>query len=226
MIKTKICGLMNKESIEVCVQCGVTILGFIVDYPIQVPWSLTASEAKELIKRVPPNVKTCVVTGGSPKEIIRIAKETNPDLIQLHYKESISEIIEIASKLKRLGIETIKALRINSLGKCDFEIQDPILAVKSLEKTGISAILVDAFTGTLPGGTGIQVNLQTFQEIKENSSLPTILAGGLNPSNILSILQKVKPDAIDVLTGVEIKPGKKDPDKIRELIQKLQGLSE
>lgn len=225
MTRIKICGLMNEHDISLCVQAGVHMLGFVVDYPTPVPWNLTKDMAKELIRQVPPFVSTCIVTGGEAEAVVETALETTPNVVQLHYQETINDIKKITGKLKSHGIKTIKALRINGEGKCDFEIDDPVLAARELCNTGLSAIIVDSYTEDMPGGTGIRVDLSTFKRIQQESTLPAILAGGLNPTNIQSLVQEVHPFAVDVLTGVEMKPGQKDAEKIITFIKKSQNLS-
>ncbi|MDD2402203.1 MAG: phosphoribosylanthranilate isomerase, partial [Clostridia bacterium] len=63
MTRVKICGLMKRKDVNSCVQAGVHMVGFVVNYPVPVPWNLTMVEAKKLIYQVPPFVSTCVVTG-------------------------------------------------------------------------------------------------------------------------------------------------------------------
>lgn len=214
MTRVKICGLMNREDVNLCVQAGVHMVGFVVDYPVPVPWNLTTAEARELIQLVPPFTSTCAVTGGSVEKILDIANAACPNVVQLHYNETLQEVKEIAHLLQLRGIKTIKALRIDGNGNCDFEITDTAMAARELAKTGISAILVDSCTASRPGGTGVTVDITTFRTIQKESSLPVILAGGLNPMNILSFIHETHPYAVDVLTGIEERPGHKDPIKI------------
>lgn len=222
MTRVKICGLMNRKDINLCVQAGVNMVGFVVDYPVPVPWNLTTVEARELIHHVPPFVSTCAVTGGSVGKVMELVNETCPNVVQLHYKETLQEIKELAYQLKLRGIKTIKALRIDGNGNCDFEISDPAKAARELAKTGVSAILVDSYTTAMPGGTGVTVDLSTFRTIQQESSSPVILAGGLSPTNILPLIQETHPYAVDVLTGVEERPGHKDPEKIDRFMQSVQ----
>jgi phosphoribosylanthranilate isomerase len=219
--RVKICGLMNKKDIEVCVQAGAHVLGFVVDYPVPVPWNLTTSAARKLIDGAPPFVSTCVVTGGAVPKVLDVVNATCPDIVQLHYKETLQDVKEIVGRLKPRGVKVIKALRIDADGNCDFEISDPAVAVRELARTGVSAVLVDSYTSTMPGGTGVRVDLSVFTAVQKVSPLPVILAGGLNPDNIRSVVQRVKPFAVDVLTGVEERPGCKDKEKICELIKSV-----
>ncbi|MEQ8176614.1 MAG: phosphoribosylanthranilate isomerase [Syntrophomonadaceae bacterium] len=218
MIRVKICGLMNQEDLELCVQAGVHTAGFVVDFPVPVPWNLSPGEARTLIRKVPPFVSSCVVTGGRMDKILALARAVRPNIVQLHHQETLEEVKELALRLGRLGIKTIKALRIDSQGQCAFEIPDPLKAAQALEEAGVAALVVDSFTTSLPGGTGITVNLSTFNKIRENTHLPLILAGGLNPANALEVLGGSHPYAVDVLTGVEERPGRKDPGKVRDFM--------
>ena len=219
MTRVKICGLMNREDMELCVKAGVHTVGFVVDFPVPVPWNLTKGKARKLIDKVPPFVSSSVVTGGSVESIMAVAKATRPDIIQLHYQETLEEVKELAHRLSLLGIKTIKALRIDSEGRCAFEIPDPAIAARALAETKISALLVDSYTASRPGGTGVIVDFSTFKTIRQETNLPVILAGGLNAGNIRQFVQQTNPYAVDVLTGVEDMPGKKNPEKVFRFMQ-------
>lgn len=219
MTRVKICGLMNEHDIRLCEEAGVDMLGFVVDYPVPVPWNLSVNEARPLIQAVSPFVSTAIVTGGSVEKVLDLARKTRPNVVQLHYEESLDDIRKIARELNRLGIKVVKALRINRNGRCNFEIEDPAMAAKELAKTGISAILVDSYTETRPGGTGVMVDLSTFKIIQQASTVPVVLAGGLNPDNVRSIVKDMQPYAVDVMTGVEEKPGKKDEKSIKKFMK-------
>ncbi|MDD2421324.1 MAG: phosphoribosylanthranilate isomerase [Heliobacteriaceae bacterium] len=222
MTRVKICGLMNREDVDLCVNAGVHAVGFVVDFPVPVPWNLTKAEARKLIDKVPPYVSSSVVTGGPVASIMAVAKATRPDIVQLHYQETLEEVKELAYRLSLLGIKAIKALRIDSDGKCAFEIPDPANAARALAGTKTSALLVDSYTASRPGGTGVTVDLSTFKAIRQEIALPVILAGGLNPANVLQFIQETNPYAVDVLTGVEERPGKKDPEKVYRFMSRTE----
>lgn len=224
MTRVKICGLMNKEDVQLCVEAGVHTVGFVVDYPVPTPWNLTRAQARQLIVNLPPFVSSVVVTGGTTASILAVAESTRPNVIQLHYRETLSEVRELAKELGRQGIQTIKALRIDRNGQCDFEISDPAAAARALAQTPIAALLVDSYSDSRPGGTGVQVDLSIFKAIRQETKLPLILAGGLNPANVLELVAEANPYAVDVLTGVEEKPGRKDPEKIIRFMQCIQKL--
>ena len=85
----------------------------------------------------------------------------------------------------------------------------------------MSGILVDSFTEDMPGGTGMAVDLASFLSVRDSSSVPVILAGGLNPGNIGGIIRTVRPFAVDVLSGVEKRSGLKDESKVREFMNEV-----
>ncbi|MDD4237870.1 MAG: phosphoribosylanthranilate isomerase [Desulfotomaculaceae bacterium] len=190
---------------------------------IPVPWNLTTAKARGLIEGVPPFVSTCVVTGGPVEKVWKIVNETCPDVVQLHYQETLQEVKELAQQFKLRGIKTIKALRMDGNGNCDFELAEPVKAARALAKTGVAALLVDSYTAARPGGSGVLVDIATFRTIQQESALPVILAGGLSPTNILALIHETHPFAVDVLTGVEASPGHKDPEKIHSFMQSIQG---
>ena len=222
MTRVKICGVMNPQDIAVCIQAGADMIGFVVDYPVVVPWNLSVSAAKELIRQVPPFVSSCMVTGGSVSKVLELAYETRPHTVQLHYRETLREVQEISSLLQEQGIKTLKALRISAEGICDFEISDPAAAARELSQTGVAALVVDAHTSTMPGGTGVRVDAAIFQAVKQASLVPVVLAGGLTPENVRSVIEQTNPYAIDVLTGVEARTGYKDREKVRRLIKSVK----
>jgi phosphoribosylanthranilate isomerase len=225
MIRVKICGIMNQRDANICIKYGANALGFVVEYPVSVPWNISVARAKELIDTVTPFVSTCIVTGGPYEKILDIAMQTRPNYIQLHYNETLDDVMHIARELKKVGIKTIKALRIDKTGACAFEISDPQEAIKELEETDISAILLDSYTEYMPGGTGIMINQKHLQEIMKMTKKPLILAGGIKPGNVYNIITHVQPYAIDVLSGVEDMPGYKSEEKVIRLMKGLSGFT-
>ncbi|WP_019851009.1 phosphoribosylanthranilate isomerase [Desulfitobacterium sp. PCE1] len=169
MTRVKICGLMNEGDIRCCVQAGVHGLGFVVEYPVNVPWNLTVDKAKELMHKVPPFVSTVAVVGGTSEHILKVAKETRPHIIQLHSTQTLQEVKELAQELNLQGIQVIKALRLDQEGKCDFEIDDPLIAARSLAQTSLSALLVDSYTKSKPVGTGVKVDYSLFRHCKKKA---------------------------------------------------------
>lgn len=201
----KICGLMNTEDAEMCLKYGADILGFVVEYPRPVPWNLSIKEAKEMMHI---NAPTCIVTGGDPKKILDITHELRPDYIQLHYNESMEDVAFLATALPEVKI--IKTIFPNN----------PNIVEETIGfcNTGIYALLLDP---RIPDSAthGGQADLDLFMHVRSALDKPLILAGGVNPENIREIVQQVRPEIIDLMTGVECYPGKKDESRVRRLFR-------
>ncbi len=224
MVRVKICGTTNEDDVDLCVRLGVDALGFVVEYPIPVPWNLTVEEAGRLMERVPPFVSRACVVGDDYDEVMEIATVLRPDAIQLHGSETLEETKRLIASIKALKIKVIKAVRFSSeTDRVVSEVEDPLKLCDTLQAMGVDAIVLDAATGSMPAGTGRKINWQLAAKIRKSVSLPVILAGGLNPENLYEAISQVRPYAVDVLSGVEIHKGTKDPAKVREIISRSRG---
>jgi phosphoribosylanthranilate isomerase len=209
----KICGLKTQTDIALCADCGADILGFVVDYPRPVPWNLRADEAAALIAKVPASCQTCIVTGGSPEKIIALAQRLRPGFVQLHYTETLAETAEIAGALKPLGIHTIKPLFPNT--------PDLEQTVATLTQTDIWGILVDPRTPQ-NAVQGADADVSLYRRVRELTSKPVILAGGITEKNVTSLLEKTQAQYLDIMTGVERAPGVKDARKLTALLRAVR----
>jgi len=222
MTKVKICGITNTEDISICVNEGADALGFVIEYPVPVPWNLKVEEAKRLMEAVPIFISKVAVVGDEFEKIMEIAEDLKPDAIQLHGNEPLDLTEKIISKMRSLKIKVIKAVRFSAeTGEVISEIKDPIELCKTLEKMKVDAILLDSKTKDLPAGTGKTLDWKKAALIKDSVSVPIILAGGLRRENIRDAILTVRPYAVDVISGVEREKGKKDPVKVRDFIREV-----
>ncbi|MFQ5901912.1 MAG: phosphoribosylanthranilate isomerase [Thermodesulfobacteriota bacterium] len=199
MINVKICGVTNKEDALIACDAGAGAIGFV--FYDKSPRYVSPSLAAEIIKVIPPFVTTVGVFVNQKKGYIKnICEETDVDLIQLHGDESP----EFCSGI---GKRVIKAFRVKNKGQ---NIQD------ELARYRVSAYLLDTYQEGMPGGTGRVFNWDRAVEAKRFGRI--ILSGGLNSDNVVNAIEKVRPYAVDVSSGVELKPGKKDAKKVREFI--------
>lgn len=225
MMPVKICGITNEEDIFVCSRLGVHALGLVVEYPVSVPWNLTVHRAASLRCAIPSTVIACMVTGGKPDDIIARAKRVRPQLVQLHFEETLEETAYIAKSLAAEQIRVMKALRVGPSGRLLFEIEDPTEAARLIAQAGVAALLVDSGTAERPGGSGIVVNQKTYRAVAAASSLPVVLAGGLTAQNLhATVSADLPPSAVDVLSGVEGKPGRKEIEKVRAFLHAAKSL--
>ena len=224
-VKIKICGLKSVPDVQACVHLGVDIVGFVVDYPIPVPWNLSAIEAAELLPIANAPCKTCVVTGGDTDKIISLATSLKPDFVQLHYNEKLEDTLEIAKELNPLGIQVIKTMPISDEDRMrQFGNTCPEKIVEDLCNTDIFAILVDARTPANVNESKHETNIELFDKVQSLSSKPVILAGGITPENARKVLKQTGAEYIDVMTGVEYSPGVKDATKLERLISEIKAI--
>lgn len=213
MLEAKICGITNIEDLSLCVKNHVPVLGFVVEYPAPVPWNLTAEQAQTLISKLPLQVKSCMVTSGAPEQVVRLARQLRPDRIQLHGRESPSEVQTIAADLAPLGIQIIKAVHASPSAMW-------LKHAAAFARSGADALLLDPRTPDDPASSG-QIDLEQYRMLHRTVAVPVILAGGITPDNLQWVVSRANPDAIDLLSGVESSPGKKDPYKVAALIEQL-----
>jgi phosphoribosylanthranilate isomerase len=199
MVEVKICGITNINDAYVAIKCGADALGFIF-YPKSQRY-VAPERAKEIIQKLPHEIiKVGVFVNHEIHEVKEIVKFCGLNLIQLHGDESP----EYCAQFPKSSL--IKAV------SCRLE-ED----IRKLRNYSVRAILVDGREQGHYGGTGKNLDWRLAIKIKETH--PLILAGGLNKENIRKAIETVRPQVVDINSGVELSPGKKDPDKIRDIIE-------
>jgi len=200
MTKIKICGITNLEDAMLASDLGADALGFIF---AESPRRISPKKARKIILSLPPFIAK---VGVFVDEEIDVIKEIYPycglNLVQLHGNEK-------QSYLTALSLPVIKTFRVK-----DDRILDQI------KKWKLRCLLLDAFDSTSSGGTG-----KTFDWEIAKMAAPwgrVILSGGLTPSNVIRALKKVHPYGVDVSSGVEKSPGKKDREKLKKFIQEVR----
>ncbi len=202
MTQIKICGITNIEDALCAASCGSDALGFIF-YPPS-PRYIAPEQARLIIKKLPLNIVSIgVFVNEDTKEVKKIAELCDLDFIQLQGDESVEYCQDFSSKI------IIKAVEL-----CDEnDLQNAV-------RYNAAAILTDSRHAGLYGGTGKKSNWDLALQLK--SKKPLILAGGLNENNVCEALEKVVPHALDINSGVEIKPGKKDHEKLARIFDVIR----
>ena len=224
-VKVKLCGLMREEDILLCAEAGADILGFVVEYPVKVPWNLLTDRAKELLSVVPDNKKKCVVTGGSSEKIIELARQLRPDYLQLHYQETAEDIQQIVAAVSSLGIEIIKTVpckkeeRFKQSGA-----EDVTECARIFSEAGASILLVDSRGPSNASKKSVSFDRKLFEKVKTAVLCPVMAAGGITAQNCAQIMEQLLPDYIDVMTGIENCPGEKSFEKVRALMGKVSSV--
>jgi phosphoribosylanthranilate isomerase len=202
MVEIKICGITRLEDALHAADCGADALGFI--FYRKSPRYIDPEAAAKIIARLPGRI--CAVGGfvNEDAEVVKtVAASCGLDLIQLHGNEPPDYCGQFD------GDTLIKALAL--------EMEE------DLEKAflyPVRAILVDARDSGRYGGTGKKASWELAAALGIRH--PLILAGGLNRENIAAALQTVRPHAVDINSGVEISPGKKDSEKVKEIIEMIR----
>ena len=203
MVKVKICGITNHRDALLAVDMGADILGFVL---APSPRQVSPEKVRSIIETLPPFVSAVgVFVDEEEKTIKDIADFCRLNQVQLHGNES-------PDFCRRFRPKAIKAFRLQ-----DATSLLPINAYQG----HIQAVLLDTFQNGMAGGTG-----RTFPwdlAIKAKGfNLPVILSGGLNPLNVEQAVLTVKPYALDVSSGIEKKPGEKDPLLMKQLMEAVR----
>lgn len=223
----KICGLMRPEDIRLCQQAGVNIIGLVTEYPLPVPWNISAERAAELMSLVQSPMQTCLVTGGTRAKILTLAESLRPDYLAAHYQETLADADYIARKLENSPTRIIKTLPPTAEERQrQFGTAKLSECLHLLEESGVYAVLTDPRTAANAAGSGFSADLETFCRIKRLCTKPVILAGGITPENVADIIAAAQPQMIDIMTGVESSPGIKDPQKVIALMSQCQPKTE
>lgn len=193
----KICGLANASDVQAVADLEPDAMGFVL-YPKSAR-GVTAEQVGEWTEDLPAGIlKVGVTVDASPEENIRWAEEAGLDVLQLHGSETdwswcppLTEIWKVA------------------------RVEHPLP-----EQDGLAALLVDSHLPGLPGGTGVTADWNKAREIVEtlDGSCRVLLAGGLVPGNVADAIERVQPWGVDVSSGVELEPGRKDLAKVRDFI--------
>ena len=201
VVKIKICGIRSAEEVAVAVEAGADLLGF--NFWPGTSRYIPPEEAAPLIRAVPSHIWTVgVFVDEAPERVLEIATRTGVSALQFHGNET-PEYLSCLGSLKK-----IKTFKVTN----DFE-PDQLRRYASAY-----AFLLDGWVaGGLPGGTGQVFDWSHAERAKAYGKV--ILAGGLNVKNVGEAIRQVEPWGVDVCSGVEIVPGKKDPKLVHEFIR-------
>lgn len=213
-VKVKICGLRTEPALTAALDGGADYVGFVF-YPPS-PRSLPPQEAGRLARLAKGRAKTVALLVDAGDDLLgEVVSRLDPDLIQLHGKESPERV---AAVRERWGRPVMKAISIETRLDADRAVD---------EYAGVADLfLFDAspprdMAGALPGGNGIAFDWHALGSIK--GKVRFMLSGGLNPENVAAAIRLTAPEAVDVSSGVESRPGEKDPRLIRLFLAAAKG---
>jgi len=201
--KVKICGVTNYEDAVAAMEMGADLLGFNF-YP-QSPRYIQPAQAAGIINRLPAFVDVAGVFVNSTLEEIRaIAGQCQLDWIQLHGDENI----DFCKWLAYDSVKTMKALRVKDAGD-----------LQQVDSYFTDAVLLDTYNPAKYGGTGLSFDWNIIGHIAKR----VFLAGGITPENAAAAVG-LGVYGIDVCSGVEVTPGKKDHQKMKALFDSIRHL--
>ena len=206
----KICGLSTPEALDVALDAGADMVGFVF-FPAS-PRNVAPAPSRLLGARVRGRARKVALTVDADDELFdAIVENLQPDLLQLHGKETPSRIAVLR---KRFGLPLMKAIAV--------ETKSDLAAIKTYEPVA-DRLLFDARApreATRPGGLGKSFDWRLLENL--DLKLPFMLSGGLDAGNVAEALRITGAPGVDVSSGVESAPGVKDPDKIRAFIRAAQ----
>ncbi len=208
-VEVKICGLKTEAALEAALAAGADYVGLV--FHAASPRNLDLATARRLAERARGRAKiVALLVDPDDRQLEDVVAATAPDILQLHGSESPQRAAEIA---KRFGRPVLKAVKV--------AVADDALAALSYAGKA-DRILFDAKApegraGALPGGNGLAFDWQALAGVR--GKLDYMLAGGLTPANVGEAIRLTGATAVDVSSGVESRPGEKDPELIRRFLR-------
>ena len=206
-VAIKICGITTADDARLAVAAGADAIGFVF-WP-KSPRAVTPATARAIAAILPPFVmRVGVFVDAGANEMRRIADEVGLDMVQLHG----SEPPEAVARAPR---RAVKAVRVGP----GFRPEEAL----RYDGTAAALLLDTRVDGEeVPGGTGRRFDWSLVRPVREGTAF-LVLAGGLTPENVGEAIATVRPDAVDVSSGVESAPGRKDPAKLRAFVDAVRG---
>ena len=207
----KFCGFTQLDDIKAAVKLNADAIG-LVFYPPS-PRAVTIEQAQILSAAVPAFISVVALVVNMPEdELIELANHVSFDIIQFHGDETPEQCRQLASTVNK---RWIKALRVNTEQDT---LESVNMQIDSFAAAGASSILLDAYHHHKYGGTGVRFD---WSLIPNDSSLPIILAGGLDADNVAATLD-LPIYAVDVSGGIESDKGKKDVGKMHAFMKSVK----
>ena len=203
MVKVKICGITNAADARLAVEAGADALGFI--FVENTPRFVTPEQAAAIIRLLPPFVTPVGVFWDHPTGHVKaVAEACGLRALQLHGDETPDDVAQYA-------LPVIKTIKVS--GPQDLARMEPF-------QGRVAAFLLDSAVRWSEGEARQPIEWR----LARMAPGPIILSAGLTPDNVAEAIEIARPYAVDVNSGVEAEPGKKDPDKVRRFISEAKGV--
>jgi phosphoribosylanthranilate isomerase len=214
MTWVKICGMTNLEDALVAVEAGADAVGFV--FYEKSPRCVTVETAREIVRQLPESVERVGVFVNAQEDFIHsVVDETAISAVQLH---GDNEDPHVANLIVR------RRPKIRVLAAVSMYRPDPRGWAMTWHPASVHAFLVDSGTSAKHGGTGESFDwehaIPVLDDIKRIGKV--VAAGGLTSTNVSDAMRILKPWGVDVVSGVEASPGKKDPEKVRAFVKAVR----
>ena len=203
-VHVKICGLCSARDVEAVAALKPDAMGFVF-------WKsskrhVEPADVAAWVRHLPKEIlKVGVFVDAPAVEVIRVAETVGLDVVQLHSDEGPS----VAARIP------VRVWKVVYPGKTD---------LSRLGAYHVDAFLVDSYSATLPGGTGVTADWAAARELVKSVKTPVVLAGGLTPENVREAIRRVEPWGVDVSSGVQLQPREKDMAKVKLFIERSRGV--
>ncbi len=200
MTRVKICGITNLQDALHAANCGADAIGFVFGPSRR---RVTIEQAREIIEHLPPYIsRVGVFVDQDVEEVRRTMSACALDIAQLHGSEDPGYCQEFFPRV-------VKSFRVKDQR-----------SLEELPRYRVCAYLLDSYVEGRHGGTGTLFNWDLARDSAQYG--PVIIGGGLHPGNVWLAITMVQPYGVDVCSGVESSPGKKDPEKVRDFIRAVR----
>jgi phosphoribosylanthranilate isomerase len=210
----KICGLSTRETLDVALDAGADMVGFVFFPPS--PRHLSLAAARDLGKQTRGSAaKVALTVDADDATIANIVEALQPDILQLHGKETVARVRDIKQKF---GLQVMKVIAVETAAD---------LGGLPAYADVADRILFDArapHEATRPGGLGAVFDWRVLEKVE--LKLPYLVSGGLDAQNLAEAVRVTRAGGIDVSSGVERSPGIKDPEMIRAFVRAARATQE
>lgn len=194
MFRVKICGVTRAVDVRVAVKAGADAVGFQMSMG---PRKISPTTAKRLVRMLPPTVVPVgVFVNEKLSRVKKLARQCGFQAVQLHGEEG-------KAYCEGMPVPVIKAIRMKGPS-----------AFRAYRTFPVAAFLLDSYNKNTPGGTGKSFQSQWARSAVKEIPAPVLLSGGLTPDNVQRAIRFSRPFGVDVASGVESRPGVKDPRKV------------
>jgi phosphoribosylanthranilate isomerase len=218
MTWVKICGMTNLEDALVAVEAGADAVGFV--FYEKSPRCVSVEVAREIVAKLPASVeKVGVFVDFDCGQIHRAVAAAGLTAVQLHGKVSSDSVLGD----QRTAMECVGAQKLITMIPGD-SLKDGGVFMASAARKKMFAVLLDSVSNGVTGGTGTKFDWEETRGMVRaiGVSAPVIVAGGLSSENVGGAMEILKPWGVDVASGVEASPGKKDPEKVRAFVRAVR----